>query len=170
LLGRTDATPADQVAELWRAATTDRNRLLRDELADPLLAQAAGLAAVSGGDPQSAVDQYDRSVSESLSRNFAVEFGRRALARAATSNTGAAGFAAELFAEATSYYVARDLPGFVGSPNRVQNARESLSLKAALQKAAREAASVATVSAEPRSWAKYIDAVLERLTRRGQSR
>ena len=99
-----------------------------------------------------------------------MEFGRRALARAAMSKTGAAGFAAELFAEATSYYVARDLPGFVGSPNRVQNARESLSLKAGLQKAAREAASVGTVSAEPTSWAQYIDNVLERLTRRGQSR
>lgn len=170
LLGRRDVQPADQVAELWRAATTDRNRVLRDELADPLLARAAGLAAASGGDPQVALDRYDRSVSESRSKNFALEFGRRALARAALSNSGAAGFAAELFSEATSYYVARDLPGYVGSPHRVQNAREALSLKSGLQKAASELASVGTVSAEPKAWAQFVDAALERLTRRGGSR
>jgi hypothetical protein len=144
--------------------------MLRDELADPLLARAAGIAAESAGDPQSALDRYDLSVSESRSRNFALEFGRRALARAALSNTGATGFAAELFAEATSYYLARDLPGFVGSPNRIQNARDALTLKAGLQKEAREVVSTGTVSAEPKAWARYIDAALERLTRRGQSR
>jgi hypothetical protein len=170
LLGRPEVQPSDQVAELWRAATADRNRVLRNELADPLLARAAGLAEASAGDPQSALDAFDRSVSESRSKNFALEFGRRALARAALSNTGAAGFAAELFAEATSYYVARDLPGFVGSPNRVQNAREALSLKAGLQRAAHEVAAVGTVSVEPNAWAQYVDAALERLIRRGRSR
>jgi hypothetical protein len=170
MVGRPDVQPADQVAELWRAATADRNRVLRDELADPLLARAAGLAAASGGDPQSALDQYDQSVSESRSRNFALEFGRRALARAALGDTGTAGFAAELFAEATSYYLARDLPGFVGSSNRVKNAREALSLKADLQSAAREVVSAGTVSADPKAWARYVDAALDRLTRRGRSR
>ena len=58
----------------------------------------------------------------------------------------------------------------LGSPNRIQNAREALSLKAGLQKAVREVVSVASVSAEPKAWAEYVDAALGRLTRRSQSR
>lgn len=170
LLGRPDAPPIDQVGELWRAATADRARALQAELADPLLARAAEIAATHSGDPQAALEQYDRHVHESHSRNFALEFGRRALARATLKATGAAGFAAELFSEATSYYVARDLPGFVGSPNRVQNARDALELKAKLQTATRDIASSADVSVEPRAWARHVDDAIQRLTRRGKSR
>lgn len=170
LLGRPDAPPIDQVGELWRAATADRARALQGELADPLLARAAEIAATHGGNPQAALEQYDRYVHESYSRNFALEFGRRALARATLKATGAAGFAAELFSEATSYYVARDLPGFVGSPNRVQNARDALELKTKLQTATRDIASTADVSVEPRAWARHVDDAIQRLTRRGKSR
>jgi hypothetical protein len=156
--------PPDQVAELWRAATADRDGVLRRELADPLLARAADIAAASSGDPRAALEQYDRDVAESRSANFALEFGRRALARAALHETGVEGFGAELFAEATSYYVARDLPGFVGSPGRVQGAKAALTLKADLQKSAREIVSTATPATEPKAWVRYVDAALERLT------
>jgi hypothetical protein len=170
LLGRPDASPPDQVAELWRAATVDRARAWEAELADPLLAEAARIALTHRRDPQKALEQFDQSVYESRTRNFALELGRRALARAALSGTGPEGFAAELFSEATSYYVARDLPGFVGSPNRVKNAQDALRLKAELQNVARVMASGREVPVDARGWAHYVTATIGLLIRRGVPR
>lgn len=170
LLGRPDAPPPDQVAELWRAATADRARRLEAELADPLLAQAAQMATEHGRNPQQALEQFDQSVFESRTSNFALELGRRALARAALSGTGAEGFAAELFSEATSYYVARDLPGFVGSANRVDNAHDALKLKAELQAVTRRLASTGEVAVDARGWARYVRATIDLFTRRAEPR
>jgi hypothetical protein len=170
VLGRPDAAPTDQVAELWLAAAADRARVLEKELADPLLAKAAEIASAHRQDPQRAMAEFDRTVYESRTTNFVLELGRRALARATLMGTGAEGFAAELFSETTSYYVARDLPGFVGSPNRVGNAHDALKLKAELQSVTRTLASAGDVSVDVRSWARYVAATIERLTRRGEPR
>lgn len=170
LLGRPDAPPPDQVAELWRAATADRARALEKEFSDPLLAQAARMAAAFPREPQQALAQFDEALYESRSRSLVLEFGRRALARCALTGTGSEGFAAELFSEATSYYVARDLPGFVGSPNRVANAHDALKLKAELQNVTRRLASTAVVPVDAGGWARYVTATIERLTGGGESR
>lgn len=170
LLGRPDTPPGNQVTELWRAAVADRARALETELADPLLARAARIASEQRQNPQQALEQFDQSVYESRSCNFALELGRRALARSVLSGSGSEGFAAELFTEATSYYVARDLPGFVGSPNRVKNASAALKLRAELQNATRELASNRPLEPGARGWARYVTATIRILTGRGQRR
>jgi hypothetical protein len=169
LLGNSEAAPADQVAELWRAAVADRSRALQSELSDALLARAAGIAREARS-AQEALADFDDTVLRSRTCNFAVELGRRALARAALAGTGAEGFAAELFAEATSYYVARDLPGFVGSKHRVQTAHEALDLKHELQQLARTAAATRRVSTDAKKWPGYVQEVIGRLTKHGRKR
>jgi hypothetical protein len=113
---------------------------------------------------------FDATVLQSRTCNFAVELGRRALGRAALAGTGAEGFAAELFAETTSYYIARDLPGFVGSKHRIPTAHEALVLKRELQQLARTAAATPRVSTDVKDWRGYVQEVIGRLTKHGRKR
>lgn len=161
-LGRRDVAPTDQVAELWRSAATDREGALLRELSDPLLGRAMFLCATQPN-AKDALTAFDAAVVESRTSNFAVELGRRALGRAALAGGGAANFAAELFAETTNYYVSRDLPGFVGSPNHVKTAIESLALRQDLRGVARSAAASVTPPTEAR-WPEYVATVMARLT------
>lgn len=169
LLGNSDASPADQIAEVWRAAVADRSRALEAELGDPLLAHCARIAH-EARTAQDALNDFDMVVVNSRTRNFAVELGRRALGRAAVAGTGAEGFGAELFAEATNYYVARDLPGFVGSKHRLQTARDALTLKGELQQLARTAARTTRIETDPTRWRAYVQDVVRRLTGKGGAR
>lgn len=169
LLGRSDTPAERQVAELWRAATADRSQALQRELADPILARAVEIAAASAGTAHDALERFDQVVYESRSNNFALELGRRALARAVLNGTGPGGFAAGLFSEATAYYVSRDLPGFVGSPSRVNTAHQALALKSELQGLTYRLASAQTPTASAEGWARFVESTVALLTGRGRA-
>jgi hypothetical protein len=166
-LGREQIGPERQVEALWRAAAADRGERLESAFAEPVLASAC--AIVEGASSViDALNGFDSLVAERGAAGLAVDMGRRALARATAKGGTAAEFAGELFAEAASYYAARDLPSFIGAPGRVQSAAESLQLKSELRRVTKEVVSqIGKPSTDPEGWRQYVGGVLNALTGRG---
>ena len=170
ILGRTDWAAERQSREIWQAALADREGRLRTDLGDPLLAGASRIAE-AGLEPVSAVSSFHDSLNETQAAGLTLEMGKRALARAAAAKSGAEGFAAELFAEAASYYVSRDLPSFVGESGRVATTTDSIQFKEQIRNLAREAArSAGDVRTDPDGWQNYVSDVIARLQRGGGAR
>jgi hypothetical protein len=104
---------------------------------------------------------YDEATLHLSDVGLAVDLGRRALVRAAAKNSGAIGFAGELFAEAASYYVSRDLPSFVAAPDHILNSSSAIALKEELRNVARQAAFIAGEPADDRrGWNRYVARVI----------
>ena len=168
VLGNPDWPVERQSEELWRSALTDRDGQLIEELADPLLASACGIAE-ERIPPASAVQSFNNTLSEQYTAGLMFDMAKRALARASATGSGSVGFAEELFAEATSYYASRDLPSFVGAEGRVQTATDSINLKENLRSIARETARTAgSIATDPQGWRNYISEVIASL--RGERR
>ena len=167
-LGHLDLAVERQSMELWRAALTDRDGRLVEELADPLLASACEIAEQRIS-PDSAVQSFDNTLNQQYAAGLTLDMAKRALARSSAAESGAVGFAEELFAEATSYYASCDLPSFLGAPGRIQTTTDSIALKENLRNIAREAArTAAPISTAPEGWRSYISEVLASL--RGERR
>lgn len=169
-LGHLDLSVERQSMELWRAALTDRDGRLIEELSNPLLASACEIANQNIS-PARAVQSFDNTLNQQYAAGLTLDMAKRALARSSAAESGSVGFAEELFAEATSYYASRDLPSFVGTPGRVQTTSESIALKENLSNIAREAArTAAPIPTDPEGWRSYISDVLASLRgeRRGQ--
>jgi hypothetical protein len=162
-LGRRDVPVQRQALEVWRSALSDRGSRLIDDFSHPTLAAACSLAS-EGSDVAKALRSYDALLQTNHRVGFAAEIGRRALARAVAGSLGAEGFARELFAEATSYYVSRDLPSYVGGPGRIENTTKAIELKNQLKESTR------TLIAKHRlrkvdddSWTRYVSSAVESL-------
>jgi hypothetical protein len=170
LLGKVGVTPEQQSAELWRAATADREPQLLASLGSPILAEAALLA----GSASSAIDAlraFDTGLESKKAADVVFDMGRRALVRAVAARVGTGGFAAELFAEVAGYYVARDLAGTVGSPGYVDTIGEAATLKQRICDVARSASRLGgEPAANTDSWRSYVARVLKVLQQRGASR
>jgi hypothetical protein len=110
-----------------------------------------------------ALPAFDQSVLETRTTTLFADLARRALARVAMSQGGGEAFGPELFAEATGYFAARDLPSVVGARGRVQSAKEALALKVQLRNETIER--VRGVTVDPRSdWRGYVDQAIAVLT------
>lgn len=160
VIGRLDIPVERQARELWRAAYADRGPRLEDDFSQKTLAVACGLAATSRN-VQAALREYDAANQREHQAGLGIEIGRRALARAVARGTGAAGFAKDFFADASSYYTSRDLPSFVGVAGRVKNTSSAIELKNAIIGATREQVSKMGM---PRSgtegWASFVKSAL----------
>jgi hypothetical protein len=163
VLGR-PAVPLElQNREIWRSVEAERGPRVIDDFSHPALAAACRLASGSSN-VQTALHAYDEQLVVQNKSGFAVEIGRRALARAVLSNQGSEGFARELFAEATSYYASRDLPSFVGSKGRVETTSASIALKANLKEITRTIVeSAGAPSLDPEGWTRFVSNVVRRL-------
>ncbi len=162
-LGRTGVPVSRQSAEVWRAASRDRDGRLLEELGSPVLAEACRIAAE---EPQvvSALQTYDNVLSTNRAAGLALDMGKRALARAVVAQSGASGFASELFAEVASYYVSRDLPSFTARTGRISTTSEAIALKDNIKQIARStAAGTENLSTEPAGWQNYVGRVMTRL-------
>ena len=152
-----------QSLEIWRAAAADRGERLLHDLGNPTLAEACALVS-RGMSVDGALSAYDEATLHVSDVGLAVDMGRRALVRAVTTNAGGAGFAGELFAEAVSYYAARDLPSFIAAPGRIPNSSAAIDLKENLRSIARQAASGAgEPPVDRRGWNRYVGRVLTAL-------
>ena len=151
--------PDRQSAEIWRAAMGDREGRLVEELSTPLAARACELAARNTA-PRDALNAFDRSSAEAGVTGLVVEMARRAVVRACAAGSWPQGFGAELFAEAASYYAARDLPSVVTRPGHVETTTQSIALKDRLRAIAREASGQVPVRADPEGWRDYVRGVL----------
>jgi len=167
VLGTAEVPIERQSVEIWRAAVRERGERLSLELGNDILAAACEIAS-RGESPAEAIRQFERRIVETKSVGLTFDMAKRALARSVAQSTGAEGYARELFAEASSYYVSRDLPSFVAAEGRVATTSEAIRLKESVRDVAREAASSA--GAPPRDstgWRAYISDVLDRLQRGG---
>jgi hypothetical protein len=168
ILGRLEWPAERQSREIWRAATSDREGRLYGDLGDPLLVEACRIAE-SGPDPISASQYFHQRLNENHAAGLALEMAQRALVRAAATRSGASGFASELFAEAASYYVSRDLPSFVGQSGRVSTTSEAVHLKDQIRTVARETAlRTGPVKADLDSWQGYVARVIAALQGAGR--
>lgn len=166
VLGSQTASPERQSAEIWRAAVSDRGERLLNALASPLLAKAAQIAQ-AGLDPAKAIDAFDHLLQRAHAAGLSLEVGRVALGRATAVSSGSTGFAGELFAETASYYVSRDLPGYIGAEGRVTSSGEAIALKNRIRTIARETATTIPggVPQDETAWRGYVGQVLEKLQR-----
>jgi hypothetical protein len=163
VLGRLDVPPERQNREIWRSVEAERGPSAVNEFSHPALATACRIASKSF-DVQTSLNSYDEHLAEHRKSGFAVEIGRRALARAIFSKQGSEGFARELFAEATSYYASRDLPSFVGSSGRVKTTSAAIALKTNLKEVTRTIVqSAGPPSVDPEGWGKFVGNVVRRL-------
>jgi hypothetical protein len=170
LLGKVGVTPEQQSAELWRAAVADREPQLLASLGSPVLAEAALLAG-SASSTIEALRAFDAGLESRKAADVVFDMGRRALVRAVAARVGTSGFAAELFAEAAGYYVARDLAGTVGSPGYLDTIGEAATLKQQICDVARSASRLGgQPAANTGSWRGYVARVLKVLQQRGTSR
>jgi hypothetical protein len=163
VLGKTGVAVPRQLLEIWRSASADRGHRLLDDFATPTLAQACKLASTAPN-VERALTQYDNLLGENKARGLGVEVGRRALLRAVSQKLGSQGFAAELFAEATSYYVSRDLPSFVGGRGRVETMSAAMSLKSQIGLATRAIVeNYGAPATDNQGWVRYVSGVLRGL-------
>lgn len=158
-----DRPASEQVRQIWRAAERDQGRALVTSLGAWTVFQACDLAA-HAPTPVGALEEFDTRVAERREASLAIEFAKRALARATYLQNGSLGFASELFAEATAYYAARDLPSVIGAPGHASSATAVLQLKNDLRAHARER--VGEIGLPPSSaeaWPAYVTAVVSGL-------
>jgi hypothetical protein len=163
VLGRLDVPLERQNREIWRSVEAERGPRTANEFSHPALATACRLAS-NASNVQVSLNSYEKHLAEQGKSGFAVEIGRRALARAVFSKQGSEGFARELFAEATSYYASRDLPSFVGSSGRVKTTSAAIALKADLKEITRTIVqSAGPPAVDPEGWGKFVGTVVKRL-------
>jgi hypothetical protein len=163
ILGRTDVPPERQAQEIWRSAYAERGGRLADEFASPTVAAACRLASTSN-DVRAASAEFSGHLAAAGRAGFANEIAKRALLRAVSTNQGVAGFAQELFAEATSYYVSRDLPSFIGARGRIESVSRGMEFKTQLKAIVRtRVASAGQPSPDRDGWANYAATVIRAL-------
>lgn len=161
---RNPEVPVDRIAsEVWRAATNQPLGDLESLLSAPIVARVGQLALRARNVSEltrAAASEIVRTKSSSLGADIA----RRAAVQCLVSRDRTAAYYQRLFAEATSYLVARDFPGFVGS-GRARTVPESLQFRAAVEE--HVAAVVNRVRGhrdlETRSWRKNVRDVIKAL-------
>ncbi len=160
VIGREDVPPDRQARELWLAAYADRGPRLAEDFGQPTLAAAAKILS-TGAPVHQALAKYDEIARQNHSAGLGFELGRRALARCAAQRVGAAEFAAELFAEATTYYASRDLGSFIAARGRVENTSSAIKLKNSLRAVTRDIVRAAgEPSTRPDYWGRYVNKVI----------
>ena len=162
-MGRKDVEVTRQVRELWLAAFADRGERLIGDFSKPAMVDLLRIAA-SNPTPLVATQAFDDVLGKRGDAGLALDLARRALVRSAASHSGIAGFASELFGEASGYYASRDLPSFVGAESRVPNSSGAIQLKNAINAATQEAiGQVETPKPNTASWRSYVNAVVDKL-------
>lgn len=166
VLGKTDVTVAMQVREVCRAAAHDRGGALQRELSHPLLAKAWQLSK-EGLSPHQALATFDEAAHHVANVGLAVEFGRRALARSTLQAPTVTSFASELFSDAISYYVARDLPSVVAVEGRVKAVSDALKLKSSIRSFVQSRVSDLGEPSKTRTgWQSFVSKVTDALQKR----
>lgn len=166
---RSPAVPVSRLAsEVWRAALNQTTDNIAQLLAQPIVARLGALAT----EARSATDlarKTSQMLAQSKNSSLASDIARRAAIQCVGSRDRANAFSERVFAEATSYLVSRDLPGFVGS-DRTRTVAESLKFRAEL---AGHVAGLAREIGGPRrldpdTWARHVQTVIDGLRRSGK--
>jgi hypothetical protein len=160
VLGDPMISPADQSKEIWRAAASDPDGALLENLSQPLIIKAYQLASEET-DASNALYIFDGLIISSHSAGLFLDIAKRALAHAVLCKGGSRQFAQELFSEVISYYAARDLSELVGNQDRIPTVFDILRLKEDFRDLAREIVkSCGDPPVEAADWGDYVRQVL----------
>jgi hypothetical protein len=163
VLGHLSVPPARQAQEVWRSASAERGVRLTEDLGSPALAAACRIAE-STTEPRVAAANFEQFLSSARAGGIGAEIGKRALLRAVSAKRGSQGFASELFAEATAYYVSRDLPSFVAARGRVASTSAAITLKEGIRNSARDVVGGLGVPAtDALGWSKFVSRAVRAL-------
>jgi hypothetical protein len=161
--------PVERVAaEIWRAAGNQPSGNLADLLARPIVATIGELASQA----KSGAELAKKSafvVAESKQASLAADIARRAAVQSVGATNPFKTYSERLFSEATSYLVARDLPGYVGM-GRIANVAQSVRFAAQVAQHVAEVARSIDVPTQisARSWAAHVRSVVDSLRRSGR--
>ena len=169
VVGTSDVPASRQGTEIWRAVAAERGEKLLRDFSNQSLAEACRWMSQPLS-VQEALTRFQQATKYESNAGLAIDMGRRALARCAAEKGDATSFVGELFAEAVSYYVSRDLPSYVGARGRIADASEAIRLKHALREATKQQVkSLGQPKLGPREWRGYISTVLKTLQGGGTS-
>lgn len=166
---RDPSVPVERVAaEIWRAAGNQPLGNLADLLSRPIVATIGQLASQA----RSGVELARKSafaVAQSKQASLAADLARRAAIQSVGAANPLRAYSERLFSEATSYLVARDLPGYVGI-GRAKNVAQSVEFAAQVAKHVADVArSIETPSQiTTQSWATHVRTVVDSLRRSGR--
>lgn len=161
------SVPLDRtLQEIWRAALNQGGEDLGRQLQEPGIAKLAVLAS-RWSNPAEAAREAGRIVNEEKMSSLAANCARRAAVQSAALGGGGDRFFQRLFAEATNYLVARDLPGHITRGARLATVGAGRDFKGELvAHAAHLAATVQRESVASTDWRALTLNVLDRLRRR----
>lgn len=157
------------VTEIWRAATSEKTNLAT-QLASPIVEKIGQIAAMTGSPAEIAM-RVEMEIASSGHANFACEIARIAAIKAAQApvESRQTEFREKLFAEASNYFVSRDVSGFIGHAYRNKDVSEMVEFKRTAMEST--TASVRKSAAELKkqtSWSDYVTGVVDDL--RGKSK
>lgn len=157
----------EALRSVWRAASNRNEVNLASLLARPEIAELAELSGKYSS-PAEAAREVTRFVSERKVASLASDIAKRAAMQSAGKQDARAVFVQRLFAEATSYLIDRDLPGYVSAGSRFPRVSDARRFSQEVVNTAAEAARSTPLPTQLTrdSWPGFVDQVIRNLRRR----
>ena len=156
--------------EIWRAAVNQESGDIAAQLAQPSIGQFAVIAERASS-PAEAMREAGRFITEAKVGSLAAEIAKRAAVQSAGKPNARHQFMQRLFAEATNYLVARDLPGHIGAAGRIDSASNASEFRRQLS-----VLTAQTIESAPRPtslddsvWSEYVNSMVTTITVRRRS-
>lgn len=154
--------------EIWRAATQEPDGGIVSGLRSPVVAQCLEIVQNSRSATDTA-QKVKRLLALSGQTSLAGEIAQRAAVIAQQSKENRTNaFVKSLFSEASNYLVSRDLPGFVGTADKVRTVQTATALKTSIiREVSTNVSSVPKPSGKltsPGNWQKFVNSVVDHLS------
>jgi len=154
--------------EVWRAASLQPGERLPKQLESSIVHTLLRTALTSES-PEEGIAAARRVIAKSHTSSLATDIAQRALVQSFTDRRNqVAGFAHSLFVEAVTYLVSRDLPGYVGTGERLPTISDAISLKSKIRDVTlsnvRSVPIPPGVEETPAKWKSYTRNVIALLT------
>jgi len=161
-----DLSAADSLKVLWRAASNPNEPNLYGLLSRPEIAGLADLLDRHYG-PAEAASATRAELASTKVSSLATDIAARAIIQCTGKEEAKSLYVQQLFAEATSYLVARDLPGYVGRSEKLPTVGSAKKFIAEMRDlaavAARQTALPEGLSRE--NWPAYVRSVVSNIRR-----
>jgi hypothetical protein len=166
---RPDISIDEALREVWRAASNRSEANLAALLSEPIIGRFAGIAD-SAASPSEAFQEANRFVADNKVASLASEIAKRAVIQSAGTELPQQRFLERLFAEATNYLVARDLPGHITPGSRLQNISDARRFSQSMMDTAIDAVrrTQPPTSTDDNGWSTYVQSVIQTIRRRRQ--
>lgn len=166
-----ESIPVERLTqELWRAATNQPLGDLTEDLSAPIISACLQIA-LDSDEPTAAVMEARNAIAHSGEVTIATDFAQRAIVqslRADEERTLA--FVQALISEASNYLVSRDLSGYLGLGQRINNISDSIDLKISIQESMKKLVGKIPIPKDlvktPDNWKIFINRVINEIAGR----